>query len=103
MSSKAKLVRLQSRTPAFDDFIWAFWDWRHEDCLAVARDILFGFLLLGAVGTPPLRTRDYIRRMIAIIKHDTHESKDKWIGHPSIPPRVFGPEQYLVTPPIQRT
>ena len=34
---------------------------------------------------------------------DTPISKDRWIGHPSIPPRMFGLKQYLVTPPIQRT
>ena len=29
--------------------------------------------------------------------------KDRWPGHPSIPLRVFGPSQYLVTLPIQLT
>ena len=28
-------------------------------------------------------------------------SKDRWPGHPSIPPRVFGPSPYLITPPVQ--
>ena len=27
--------------------------------------------------------------------------KERWIGHPSIPPRTFGPSQYLVMPPVQ--
>ena len=39
--------------------------------------------------------------MIVILEHQ--ELKERWIGHPSIPPRVFGHKQYLVTPPIQMT
>ena len=31
------------------------------------------------------------------------ESKEWWIGHPSILPRVLGPRQYLMTLPIQMT
>ena len=38
--------------------------------------------------------------MIPILEHGTPMSKERWIGHPSIPPRVFGPSQYLVMPPI---
>ena len=41
--------------------------------------------------------------MIAILEHGTPASKDRWPGHPSIPPRVFGPSQYLMTPPTQLT
>ena len=37
------------------------------------------------------------------MKCDTPTLKDRWIGHPSIPQRMFGPRQYLVIPPIQRT
>ena len=29
--------------------------------------------------------------------------KDRWPGHPSIPPRVFGPSQYLMMPLVQLT
>ena len=39
--------------------------------------------------------------MIAILEHGTLALKDRQPGHPSIPPRVFGPSQYLVTPPAQ--
>ena len=41
--------------------------------------------------------------MIAILEHGTLASKDRWPGHPSIPPRVFGSSQYLMTPSTQLT
>ena len=41
--------------------------------------------------------------MIAIMECDTPMSKDRWLGHPSILLRMFGPKQYLVTPLIQKT
>ena len=41
--------------------------------------------------------------MIVILEHGTHELKERWIGHPSIPLRMFGPKQYLMTPPIEMT
>ena len=100
---QSRIGRLQTCTPAFDDFMWTFCNRRHRDCLATAQDVLFGHLLPGATGIPPPKTREYIKKMIAIMEHDTPTSKDRWIGHPSIPPRMFGPRQYLVTPPIQKT
>ena len=30
-------------------------------------------------------------------------SNERWVGHPSIPPRVFGPSEYLDEPPKQLT
>ena len=60
-------------------------------------------MLPGATGTPPPRTREYIKRMIIILEHGMHESKDRWIGHPSILPRKFDLRQYLMTPLIQET
>ena len=53
--------------------------------------------------TPPPKTRKYIKKMIIILEHGTHESKDWWIGHPSILLRKFGPRQYLMTPLNQET
>ena len=41
--------------------------------------------------------------MIPILECGTPMSKERWIGHPSIPLRVFGPSQYLMTPPIWMT
>ena len=41
--------------------------------------------------------------MIPILERGTPMSKERSIGHPSIPPRVFGPSQYLVMSPIQMT
>ena len=64
-------------------------------CLVTCCQVLLG-LLHG-------RCRDYIKRMITIMECDTPTSKDRWIGHPSIPPRMFGLKQYLVTPPVQKT
>ena len=46
---------------------------------------------------------DNVKRMIAILEHGTLASKDRWPGHPSILPRVFGPSQYLMMPPAQLT
>ena len=38
------------------------------------------------------------------VPHDpTHPEDQTQAGHPSIPPRVFGPGQYLMTPPILKT
>ena len=34
--------------------------------------------------------------------HTVHSVK-RWVGHPSIPKRVFGPAEYLVNPPKQPT
>ena len=39
--------------------------------------------------------------MIDILEHGMLALKDRWPGHPSIPPRVFGPSQYLMTPLTQ--
>ena len=41
--------------------------------------------------------------MIIILECGTPALKDRWPGHPSILPRVFGPSQYLRTPPVQLT
>ena len=55
------------------------------------------------MGVPLPRTRECIKWMIIILEFGTPVLKDRWPGHPSIPPRVFGPSQYLVTPPVQLT
>ena len=65
--------------------------------------MLFGHQLPGATGTPLPKMREYIKQMIVIMEHDTPISKDRWLGHPSIPLRMFRLTQYLVTPPIQWT
>ena len=49
------------------------------------------------------KMRERINRMIIILEHGTPALKDRWPGHPSILPRVFGPSQYLVMPPVQLT
>ena len=93
----------QTQTTAFNEFIWAFRDKRHKDCLSVPQDVLFRRMLPGATGLPPPRTRECIKRMVVILEHGTPASKDRWPGHPSIPPRVFGPSQYLMMPTVQLT
>ena len=55
------------------------------------------------MGVPLSRTRGHIKRMIVILERGTPASKDRWPGYPSIPPRVFGPSQYLMTLPVQLT
>ena len=55
------------------------------------------------MGVPPPNMRDRIKRMITILWQAMPALKDRWPGHPSIPLRVFGPSQYLVTPPVQLT
>ena len=60
-------------------------------------------MLLGVMGIPPPKTRECIRKMIAISEHGMSVLKERWIGHPQILLRVFGPSQYLMTPPVQMT
>ena len=36
-----RIERIQTQTPTFDEFIWAFRDGRHKDCLSTAWDVLF--------------------------------------------------------------
>ena len=98
-----RLGWIQSVTTAFDEFIWAFRDRRHQDCLSVVQDVSFQRLLPGATGVPLPKMRDRIKRIIAILEHGTPALKDRWLGHLSIPPRVFGPSQYLMIPPTQLT
>ena len=98
-----RLGWIQIQTTAFDEFIWAFRDKRHKDCLSVAQDVLSQRMLPGAMGVPPPRTRECIKRMFIILERGTPALKDRWPGHPSISPSVFGPSQYLVMPPAQLT
>ena len=60
-------------------------------------------MLPGATGVPPPRTCKHIKRMIPIFEWGTPASMERWIWHPSIPPRVFGPSQYLIMPPVRLT
>ena len=98
-----RIGRIRTQTPAFDEFIWAFRDGRHKDCLSTAQDVLFQRMLPGAMGVPPMQTHECIKRMIPILERGTPALKERWIGHPSIPPRVLGPSQYLIMPPVRLT
>ena len=58
---------------------------------------------LAQQDTTTKNERDQIKRMITVLERGMPVSKDRWPGHPLIPPRVFGPRQYLVTLPVQPT
>ena len=42
-----------------------------------------------------------IVRLITILHSDTYPDEERWLAHPCIPKRVFGPREYLVDPPLQ--
>ena len=65
--------------------------------------MLFQRMLPGAMGVPPPRTREHIKRMIIFLKQGTPASKDRWPRHSSILPKVFGPSQYLMMQPVHIT
>ena len=92
---------LRCRTSCFDDFIWAFNDKRYDGVLSIADGVLFRHLPPGDRGRPEPPIQDKIVRMIAILHSDTYPDKERWLGHPCIPRRVFGPREYLVDPPLQ--
>ena len=69
----------------------------------MAQDVLFQRLLSDALGVPQPKMRDHIKRMIAFLEHGILALKDRWPGHQSIQPIVFGPSQYLMMPPTQPT
>ena len=98
---RSRIGRIQTPTAAFDEYIWAFRYGRHKDCLSTTQDTLFQRMLPGAMGVPPSKPPEHIKRMIPILECGTPMLKERWIGHPSITPRVFGHSQYLVTLPIQ--
>ena len=85
----------------FDDFIWAFNDQRYDEVLSIANGVLFCHLPPGDRGKPEPLIQAKIVRMIAILHSDTYPDKERWLGHPCIPRRVFGPREYLVDPPLQ--
>ena len=82
--------------------MWAFQDRRFKECLAVTKDVAFSHSLPGATGYPLLKIRENIKKMVAILEHETPDMKERWLGHQSIPPRVLGPKQYLVSLPTQQ-
>ena len=92
---------LRCRTSCFDDFIWAFNDKRYDEVLSIANGVLFCHLPPGDRGGPEPPIQDKIMRMITILHSDTYPDKERWLGHPCIPRRVFGPRKYLVNPPFQ--
>ena len=98
-----RLEWIRTQTTSCNEFIWVFKDKRHKDCLSVVQDVLFQRMLPGAIGVPPPRTREHIKRMIVVLECGTPALKDRWPSHPSIPPRVSGPSQYLMMPPVQLT
>ena len=81
--------------------MWAFNDKRYDEVLSIANGVLFHHLPPGDRGRPEPLIQDKIVWMITILHSDTNPDKEKWLGHPCIPRRVFGPREYLVDPPLQ--
>ena len=88
---------LQSRYSSFNDFIWAFMDQDFQQVWGVANSVLFWCALLGEWGLPEsAQTCRMIDSMIWMLQTDTVHSIERWIGHPCIPKRVFGPQSILL-------
>ena len=81
--------------------MWAFNNKRYDEVLSITNGVLFHHLPPGDRGRPEPLIQDKIVRMIAILHSDTYPDKARWLGHPCIPRRVFGPREYLVDPPLQ--
>ena len=95
---------LQSQHPGFGDFVDGFVDGDHEKVRVVVNSVLFQRILPGARGSPQgLQAREAIKLAIQTLEAHRVRSNERWIGHPSIPPRVFGPAKYLDEPPKQLT
>ena len=69
--------------------------------MSIAKGVLFHHLPPGDRERPVPSIQDKIVRMITILHSDTYPDKERWLGHPCIPKRVFGPREYLVNPPLQ--
>ena len=61
--------------------------------MLIANGVLFHHLPPGDSGRPVPPIWDKIVRMNAILHSDTYPNKDRWLGHPCILRRVFGPLQ----------
>ena len=81
--------------------MWVFNNKRYDKVLSIANGVLFCCLLPGDRGRPEPPIQAKIVRMIALLHSDTYPDKDKWLGHPCIPRRVFEPKEYLVNPSLQ--
>ena len=58
--------------------------------------MLFRRIPPRAQGSPQgSRAREAVKVAIETLEAHTVHSSERWIGHPSIPPRVFGPTKYL--------
>ena len=92
---------LPCRTSCFDDFIQAFNNKRYDEALSIAYGVLFCHLPPGDRGRPEPLIQAKIVRMITILHSDTYPDRERWLGHPCIPRKVFGSREYLVNPPLQ--
>ena len=83
-------------------FIWAFLDRDYKETVCVANNMLYRHTLPGEQGRPEdEHIRKKIQLMIKILNEDTCPDIHHWEGHPCIPKRVFGPKEYLISPPLQ--
>ena len=95
---------LEDDRPAFSDIVDGFVDGDHSKVLKVANSVLFQKILPGARGSPQSpQAQEAVRTAIKTLQAHTVCSSERWIGHPRIPPRVFGPAEYLDEPLKQVT
>ena len=94
---------LQSEHPGFANFVNGFVDRDHKKVRKVVNSVLFRRIPPGAWGSPQGSwAQEAIKSAIQILAH-TVRSSERWIGHPSIPLRVFGLAKYLDEPLRQLT
>ena len=79
-------------------------DGDHEKVKVVVNSVLFQRILPGVRGSPQgLWVQKAVKLVIQTLEAHMVHSNESWIGHPSIPLRVFGPAKYLYEPPKQLT
>ena len=74
----------------------------YKETVCVANNVLYHCTLPGEQGRPEdEHIRRKIKLMIKILNEDTCPDIHHWEGHPCISKRVFGPNEYLINPPLQ--
>ena len=95
---------LQSEHPGFGNFVNGFVDRDHKKVRMVANSVLLRRIPPRVWGSPQGSwAREAIKSAIQMLQAHTVRSSERWIGHPSICLRVFGPAKYLDEPPRQLT
>ena len=85
-------------------FVNGFMDGDHKKVRKVVNSVLFQRILPKARGSPQGSWAwEAIKLAIQMLEAHTVCSNERWIDHPSIPLRVFGPVEYLDEPLRQLT